>query len=161
MARILKEWGLGGELKILPYTEDMDHFKRYTSFYIEDKKKTVESYKDLKPFLIVKLEGMNSPEEASCMRNRWLEVDRAQIETEFPLIEDFRGLSVICAFSGKKIGVITDYYEGGHEGFFEVTREKKKILVPATSSYWRKPETEERIVYMEDEEGLFKDDLCK
>lgn len=68
--KILRKHGLYGELKVLPFSGELGNFKNFKSLFISfDKEKRskfiIKSKKYIKNHAIVKLEGIDTPEEAN------------------------------------------------------------------------------------------------
>ena len=72
--------GVHGELKVFPTTDDAKRFKKLKNLYIDNGKTTVtkkvESVKFFKQFVILKLEGIDTMDDALLYRNAKLLVER-------------------------------------------------------------------------------------
>lgn len=130
--------GIKGEVKVFPTTDEPGKFKKLKSVLLrtEDGEREIrlQSARFFKNMVIVKFEGIDSPEEAQKYRGATLWISREQA---VPLREneyyraDLIGLSVLTE-EGEKIGTLTDVLETGANDVYEVTLpDKSAVLFPA------------------------------
>ena len=105
--------------------------------YVKSKKESklykVEGVRYHKNMVLLKLEGINTPEQADLLRNAYLEVDR---ENAVPLKEgtyyivDLIGLEVYTD-EGKLLGKVDDIYNTGANDIYVIKDELgKQVLLP-------------------------------
>ncbi len=155
VAKILKGQGLKGELKLLPFTDDIGNFKGYTKFFINGCYYEVEYFKDLTRFLVVKLKGIDSVHKAMQYKNFSVMVDRNSIPENEILVDDYLNLEVISKKDKKEIGIISAYIESAPSGIFEITlKNEKTTLVPANLDFFSVPNLEKGWVYLINHEDI-------
>lgn len=101
IGQIVNTFGIKGMVKIKPFTDDIKRFDKLKKVYIENKKGRkeykVEEVKYHKDMVLMKLKGVETPEDADLLRQSFLLVDR---DDEEPLEEgtyyivDLLGLEV-------------------------------------------------------------------
>ncbi len=129
--------GVRGEVKVFPTTDDPKRFKKlkkvilFTKDYSEKK---VESVKFFKQFVILKLEGVDTLDDALLLKNGELLVERAdavECEEDEYFIADLYGI-VVFDEQDNRLGIITEVYQTGANDVYEITREgESTFLIPA------------------------------
>lgn len=126
--------GIRGEIKVFPLTDFPDRFDDIKSVFVDDKEIRISSTRHHKHFIVMKLDGVNSPEEAARFTNKLLKVKRSDVA---PLAEgeyyafDIVGLSVINQ-EGETLGNVTEIIKtGSNDVYVTKTKEGKQILIPA------------------------------
>lgn len=112
VGQIVNIHGLKGEVKVYPLTDYPQRFDEISEIYIEDssQKRKILSAKYHKNMAILKIEGINSVEEAEKMRESFLFIDRdntRELEEDEHLITDLIGLTVEDT-KGKFIGTLQE-----------------------------------------------------
>lgn len=137
IGQIVNTFGIKGEVKVVPFTDDITRFDDLENVYIKTKKESklykVQNIKYHKNMVLIKLEGINTPEQAEMLKNAYLEVDR---ENAVPLeegtyyIADLIGLEVYTD-ENKLLGKVEDIYNTGSNDIYVVKDELgKQILLP-------------------------------
>jgi 16S rRNA processing protein RimM len=137
IGQIVNHFGIKGMVKIKPFTDDITRFDKLETIYIETKKQKkeykIEEVKYHKNMVLMKLEGINTVEEAETLRQSYLLVDR---EKEEPLEEgvyyivDLLGLEVYTE-EEKLLGKVEDIFNTGSNDIYVVKDELgKQILLP-------------------------------
>lgn len=139
VGKIVGTHGIHGEVKVDSWCDFPD---------VICKLKTVYTDKEIKPLKIIsarthknqallKLENINTPEDANSLRGTVLCADRNDIQKDDDsyFIQDILGLKVIDAQNGTAYGTVTDVFSTGANDVYEITDEnKKKYLIPAIPS---------------------------
>ena len=137
VGQIVNTFGIKGELKVTPFTDDINRFDNLKKVYVktrkEDKLYKVEGVRYHKNMVLLKLEGIENPEQAELLKNAYLEIDR---EDAIPLKEgqyfivDLIGLDVYTD-EGNLLGKVEDIYNTGANDIYVVKDELgKQILLP-------------------------------
>ncbi len=154
IGQIVNTFGIKGEIKISPFTDDIRRFDDLEYVYVRTKKETklykVENVKYHKNMVLMKLEAINTLEQAEMLRNAFLEVDR---EHAVPLkegtyfIADLIGLDVYTD-EEKLLGKVEDIYNTGANDIYVVKDELgKQILLPGTKEVIKRVDLEkEKII---------------
>lgn len=137
IGQIINTFGIKGEVKVFPLTDDIKRFDDLETVYVKNKKESqlynIESIKYHKNFVLIKFKGINTVEQAEILRNSYLEVDREQAiplnEGEY-FIADLIGLEVYSD-EGKLIGKVDDIYNTGANDIYVVKDDLgKQTLLP-------------------------------
>lgn len=130
--------GVHGEVKVFPTTDDVKRFKKCKELILDTGKelKTVKvlGVKFLKQFAILKLEGIDTMNDALLYKSKTLYVTRenaVKCAKDEYFIADLIGLKV---FDEEEVllGTLTEVYQTGANDVYEVTREDNStILIPA------------------------------
>lgn len=137
IGQIINTFGIKGEVKVFPLTDDIKRFDDLETVYVKTKKESqlynIESIKYHKNFVLIKFKEINTVEQAETLRNSYLEVDRAQAiplnEGEY-FIADLIGLEVYSD-EGKLIGKVDDIYNTGANDIYVVKDDLgKQTLLP-------------------------------
>ena len=137
IGQIVNTFGIKGEVKVTPFTDDINRFDDLKKVYVktrkDDKLYKVEGVRYHKNMVLLKLEGIVNPEQAELLKNAYLEVDR---EDAIPLREgqyfivDLIGLEVYTD-EGNLLGKVEDIYNTGANDIYVVKDELgKQILLP-------------------------------
>ena len=138
IGQIVNTFGIKGMVKIKPFTDDINRFDDLEKIYIEKnntkKEYEIEEVKYHKGMVLMKLKGVNTPEEAELLRNYYLKVkreDEPELEEGTYYIVDLIGLDV---YSDKNeyLGKIEDVFPTGSNDVYVVKDNLgKQILIPA------------------------------
>lgn len=130
--------GVHGEVKVFPTTDDPARFKKLKKIYLDTGKETVlkrvESVKFFKQFVIMKLEGIETMDDALLFKDKELFVSRdmaVKCEENEYFIADLIGLKVIND-ENNDIGVMKEVYQTGANDVYEIElKDGNTVLVPA------------------------------
>ncbi len=138
IARVVKPHGVNGEIKVFPTTDDISRFKRLKGVYIsvDDNIKyyEIKGVKYVSKYVVLKLEGINSMEDAYPLIKGVIQVSRkdaiALEEGEF-FHSDLIGLNV-TSDQGENLGVLTNIIQTGSNDVYVVQMDSgKELLLPA------------------------------
>ncbi|MGG5462333.1 ribosome maturation factor RimM [Clostridium sp. B9] len=131
VGQIINTHGLRGEMKVMPLTEDMRRFDDLEFVLLKGNKVKVEGVKYFKDKVILKLEGINSIEEAEKLKRTYLEIDREhaiELEEDEYFIVDLIGCKVVDT-EGFEYGKIKDVIQTPSNDVYWV-QGNKEVLVP-------------------------------
>ena len=101
IGQIVNTFGIKGMVKIKPFTDDITRFDRLESIYVKNKqgKKeyNIQEVKYHKQMVMLKLEGIENPEQAELLRGSYILIDRDKeepLEEGVYYIVDLLGLEV-------------------------------------------------------------------
>ncbi len=134
--KIINKRGIGGELKVDCYCDSPASVFGAKTMYTDrngNHSYSVISIKEYKGFLYIKLEGVNSAEEADNMRNKILYVSRddVSIDEGKNFIADLIGLDVIDYNSKKVYGKIKDVINYGASDIYVISDGINNYMLPA------------------------------
>lgn len=138
IGKIVKVWGMKGEVKVLPLTHDPKRFERLLSVFIvhpneEASKRGIRVLRYEKGGIILSLEGFSTAEEASSLLNCLVKIPEKDLD---PLSEGeyyiFKLLGLkVSTDEGKDIGTLTDVLSTGSNDVYVVRNGEKEYLIPA------------------------------
>ena len=138
VGQIVNTFGIKGEVKVMPFTDDITRFDDLEKVYVKTKKEEklykIQNVRYHKNMVLIKFENIETPEQAELLRNAFLEIDR---ENAIPLeegtyyIADLIGLDVYTE-DGSLLGKVIDIYNTGANDIYTVkTQDGKEVLLPA------------------------------
>lgn len=138
IGQIVNTNGLKGMVKVNPFTDDMMRFEELEDLYIQYKgnlkKVKIEQVRYQKNQVLLKLEGINSIEEAENYRNCYLKIhrkDARDLEKDMYFIADLIGLEVYTN-QNELLGKLDDVFSTGSNDVYVVKDQNgKQILLPA------------------------------
>ena len=139
IGKVVKPFGVKGEMKIEPMTDFPERFKDLSRVYLVSpagkeivcEVKTVRYAGDA-PLLV--FSGYDSPEKAKVLNGWFVKVPEADL---VPLPEgqyywyELIGMEVISE-GGEKLGTIVDIFETGSNDVYVMKRGKQEVYLPAT-----------------------------
>ncbi len=154
--------GVHGEVKVFPTTDDVKRFKKCKELILCTKKETktlkVEQVKFFKQFAIIKLEGINSMDDALLLKNAELKVTRenaVKCDKDEYYIADLYGVKIYDE-ENNYIGELTEVYQTGANDVYEITiADDKTVLIPAIKDCIKNVDIENRLMTIHKMEGLF------
>ena len=138
IGQIVNTNGLKGVVKVNPFTDDISKFEELKYIYIqlksELKKVKIEQVRYNKNQVLLKLEGIDSIEEAEKYRNFYLKIEKKSQEElgeDTYYIVDLIGINVYSE-NDEYLGTIEDVFPTGSNDVYVVKDNLgKQILVPA------------------------------
>ncbi|NLL30551.1 MAG: 16S rRNA processing protein RimM [Clostridiales bacterium] len=131
VGKILNTHGIKGEVKVLPLTDDPKRYDDLEFVLLDGKEVNVEGCKYQKDRVIVKLEGINTVEEAERLKNKYLEIPReyaVELEEDTYFIADIIGCTVYDT-EGNNLGKIYDVIQTKNNDVYWI-RKPKELLIP-------------------------------
>ncbi|MDT8716443.1 16S rRNA processing protein RimM [Clostridium sp. 19966] len=132
IGQIINTHGVKGELKIYPLTDDIKRFKKLKRVFVNDIERKVVWVKLQSDKVILKLEGIDTMEQANELKSSYLTVNREDA-TKLPegryYVVDIVGCKVIDT-NGKLIGKVDEVVFTGSNDVYWIKGEKD-ILIPA------------------------------
>ena len=161
IGQIVNTFGIKGKVKVVPFTDDITQFDTLKQIYIEKRKNLelfeIEKSNYHKNMIILKLKGIDTPEQAESLRNCYIKINRKDAR-KLPegtyFIVDLIGLDVYTD-EEKLLGTLEDIYNAGSSDIYVVrTSEGKQILLPAIKDVIKKVDIENKKVIVHIIEGL-------
>jgi len=152
---IRTSFGVKGELKVKSFSGEVKHFLSLKKVFLKDKGnrfllKKVENVRSANNDILMKLEGIDTPELGKTFSGTEIRVPRAEAS---PLEPDEYYLADSCrctAYIGvEKIGVVRSLVEGGSSDLLEIVRENGQTsMVPFLDEYVERVSIEESKVFL-------------
>ena len=147
VGQIINTHGIKGELKVYPLADDIRRFRKLKTVYIDGIEREISWCKFQVDKVILKIEGIESPEEAYKYKNKYVQVNRenaANLEEGRYFVADIIGCNVVDE-NGKKFGNVFDViFTGSNEVYW--VKGEEEILIPALKSVVSKMDIENKII---------------
>ncbi len=162
VGKIICPWGVRGQVKVEPLTDDPKRFKALPEIFIEFADSTVfysiESVIFLKDYFpVLKLEGVNSRQEAEALRGHYIKIPRkyaVKLPKGHYFTCDIIGLEVFDE-SDTYIGTVKDVLQtGANDVYIVETQDKKEVLIPAIRQVVQKIDLENGKMMITPLEGM-------
>ena len=133
VGQIINTHGVKGELKVLPLTDDLNRFKKLSIVYVNGSEKKVLYCKIANDKIILKLDGIDTLEDAAKYVKAYIEVtrkDAAVLPNGHYFIADLIGCSVYDT-NELFLGKISSVIQTGSNDVYWVKDNDKEVLIPA------------------------------
>ena len=131
VGQIGKTHGLKGEVKVFSLTDTLERFKELKSVYIDGEIRKVEGCKLQADRAILKIEGIDTIEQAELYRNKYLMVSREDA-IELPEGSYYVADLIDCSVfeeGGEELGKVFDVLSTPGNDVYWV-KGKKEVLIP-------------------------------
>lgn len=155
LGKILREFGIRGQLRVMPYNPESEIFAKLKEIYLEAGSEfrpiPIREAKRHGRFWIMQFEGYDHPETAKDLRHIQLALPREKIpkpkKGELYLF-DLEGAEVQDP-SGRKVGVLRKFIQVGETEVMVIDREEgKEVMVPYRSEFVQSTSVENAIVVL-------------
>lgn len=161
VGQIVNTFGIKGQLKVKPFTDDMERFEKLKTVYIckknEMKKVEIEDVKYNKQCVLLKVKGIEDLTEAEKYKGLFLKIDRKdakKLPKDTYFIADILGLEVYTD-EGELLGKVDDIFPTGANDVYVVKDELgKQILLPSIPEVLKEIDLEKGKVIVHLIEGL-------
>ena len=161
IGQIVNTSGLKGVIKVKPFTDDIQKFKNFKTIYILLKKDLkefkIEQVRFNKNMVFLKLEGLNTVEEAENYRNCYIKVKREnneKLEDGSYYIVDIIGCKVYTD-EKQELGKVVDVFSTGSNDVYVAQNEfGKQILLPAIKEVIKNVDIQNKTIIVHLLEGL-------
>ncbi|MCK9216566.1 MAG: ribosome maturation factor RimM [Firmicutes bacterium] len=160
VGQIIGVYGIKGELKVYPLTDNTKRFDNLDDVFIEMKneisKFKVDYVKYLKNLVIVKLKGIDSVESAGEFSGKYIKVSRedaVKLPSDSYFICDLIDAEVFTV-EGLYLGKIKDVIKTGSNDVYIVKNDENEVLIPALKNIFKKIDIENSRLIVELPEGL-------
>ncbi|ADQ46564.1 16S rRNA processing protein RimM [Caldicellulosiruptor kronotskyensis 2002] len=161
VGKIVNTFGLKGEVKVIPLTDEVDRFSELEYVLLEDNlstKLTIERYRVKDNVVIIKFKEISCIDEAQKLKNKYIVIERERakkLPKDAYFICDIIGLEVYD-LDGRKLGRIKDVLKTGSNDVYicDSYIGKKDILIPALKEIVKEVNIEEGYMKIKVVEGL-------
>ena len=129
---IVNVHGLRGEVKVLCWLDDPEMLCEFDRCRINGKEYEMEQVRVQKTCNLVKLQGIDTVEEAQKMRGKMVELYREDIDDEVIFAAELIGMEVFAA--GEKIGKITEVLDYPGNSVY-VVKGQYEYMIPAVTQF--------------------------
>lgn len=131
VGQIVNTHGIKGEVKVIPYTDDVNNFKRYKKVLVGEEWINIQGVKFQKDRVILKLEGIDTMNDAEMYKQKYLKVlreDEPELPEDTYYISDLIGCTVYDT-EGKDLGEIYDVIQTKNNDVYWIEK-PKQLLIP-------------------------------
>ena len=161
VGQIVNTFGVRGQLKVKPFTDEMERFEELKTVYIckknEMKKVEIEEVKYHKDMVLLKVKGIDDMTEAEKYKGLFLKIDRKdakKLPENTYFIADLLGLEVYTD-EGELLGKVDDIFPTGANDVYVVKDELgKQILLPSIPEVLKEIDLEKEKIIVHLIEGL-------
>ncbi len=160
--KVIRTHGIKGEIRIFPYSSGFHNFEYLDRMFFggvdgeEPVEFTVENKRIHKRSLIIKLEGIDTPEMAENLVGRPVYLDKNYLsetdEDEYYWF-DLIGLDVITP-KGETVGIVVNIMETSAHDILIVKSGEDEYLVPVNDKFIKKIDIENSEITINPVEGL-------
>ena len=129
---IVTTHGVRGEVKVLCWLDDPEMLCEFDRCRIDGREYTMEQVRVQKTCNLVKLEGIDTMEDAQAMRGKTLQLYREDIDDEVIFAAELIGMEVIS--EGESIGKITDVLDYPGNSVY-VVKGAYEYMIPAVKQF--------------------------
>ncbi len=134
VGRVLRAWGIRGDLKVAPFTDRPEDFKTYRLVFIgpQHQRYEVKSFRPYQGNWLLHLVGIESRDEAEALHGQEIFIEaeqRPRQEGEF-YAREVIGLKV-RTIDGEELGEVTEIIVTGANDVYVVKGDHGEILLPA------------------------------
>lgn len=159
--KIVAIHALKGEVRVQPWCDGPEFLTRFKTVYLAGEPVKVRSARPSKNVVLLKLDGVDTPEAAQKLVNRVVCINRADVKlpkgTYF--IADLIGLRVVDAYDPELVyGELTDVSQTGANDVYHVRfADGKERYVPAIPQVVIQTDLENGVLRIRPLDGLFDD----
>ena len=159
VGKIVNTQGLKGEVRVYPFTDDINRFDELDVFYLDkdfNTKWNVERVRYKGNLVIMKIKDIDSIEKAERLRDKFIYVSREdgrELEEEEYFIADMIGLDVFTV-DGEKVGVLKEVLQYAANDVYVVKGEEKEYLIPAITKFVPTIDINERKMIIDPIKGM-------
>lgn len=157
IGQITNAVGIKGELRVYPYVEEPQRFSELEKIYVEKKIHTVAGVRYMKNLVVLRLEGIDTRNEAEAQKGKNLYIDKQdlwEMDEDTYLVEDLVGTSIF-AEDGVFVGTLVRIIHNSRQDLYEIEMENgKHFLLPAVKEFILRVDTEAKRMTVKLIEGL-------
>ena len=152
--KIVSTHGLHGDIKILPWADSPEFLLEFDRVFIRKQEYAVEDARVQKTCVLMKLEGIDTVEDAAKLRDQIVFIARDDIELEDGaiFIQDLLGLPVRTE-DGVEIGKLKDVISTGANDVFFV-KSAHEYMIPAVPEFVLERNVDEGFIRVRLIEGM-------
>ena len=152
---IVTTHGVRGEMKIYPWSDGPEFLMDFERVIIDKKVYTVESCRVQKTCNLLKLEGIDTVEDAQKLRGKTVEVFREDAPADLIFVPELIGMDVIA--DGVKIGKIADVLDYPGNKVYVIEGEHQ-YMVPAVKQFVLSTDMDSNVIQIHLIEGMRTDE---
>ena len=152
---IVTTHGVKGEMKVLCWLDDPEMLCEFDRCRISGKEYNIESCRVQKTCNLLKVEGIDTMEDAQAMRGKTVELYREDIDDEVIFAAELMGVEVFT--EGQNIGRIVDVLDYPGNSVY-VVKGKYEYMIPAVNQFILSTDMEKNQMQVKLIEGMRTDE---
>ncbi len=160
IGKVIKAFGIKGELRVRAYTESLNVFRSSPSMEIGGSVYEVRQVRTHKGDVLISLDGVENPETAKALSGLFVKTDAENLpekkEDEYYWFE-LEGLRVVTS-EGKELGVVHHVFPTGANDVVEVHGAKGEMLLPWIEDVVKSVDLAAGLIVVDPLEGLVPND---
>lgn len=162
VGKIINTHGIRGEVKIYPYTDEINRFSDFKTLYLGEQKikVQVESVKYFKGIVIMKFKDYSDINEVLLFKDEIIYIDykdRINLPKNHYFIFDLLECEVVD-LSGKTLGYVSDVLEYASNDVYTVKdyENNKEYFIPAVKEFIKEVNIEDKKIVIDPIEGMIE-----
>ena len=131
IGQIVNTHGIKGEVKVYPLTEDVNKFKRLKTVLVDGVEKKILGVKFQKDRVILKIEGIDTMNDAETYKQKYVEIPRGDepgLPPDTYYVSDLKECTVFDT-NEKELGRVFDVISTPNNDVYWI-KEPKELLIP-------------------------------
>ena len=165
IGQIVSTHGIKGEVRVNPWCDTPEFMKKFKTLYFDANGTKAVKITACRPHgnvVILKLDGVDTVEEAQKLRNKTLYMNRADAKLKKGdwFIQDLIGCTVYDADNNSKTyGKLTNVAETGANDIWFIENNGKEYIIPAIKDVVIKVDVENESVFIRPLRGIFDEEV--
>nr|WP_300005368.1 ribosome maturation factor RimM [Tissierella sp.] len=160
VGKIVNTHGIRGEVKIYPYTDDIERFSDLKNIYIGEDKLSVEidNVKYHKNMILTKLKEFDNINEVLKFKEELVFIHENE-KVELPKDNYFIYELIDCKvfdLEGNSLGYISDVLQNSSNDIYIIKDNGKEYLIPAVKEFIKEVNIEKKIIIIDPIEGMIE-----
>jgi len=152
---IVTTHGVRGEMKVLPWADGPDFLLDFDRVRIGGAEYKVENCRIQKTCNLLKVQGVDTVEEAQAMRGKIVEVYRSDAPADMIFVAELIGMKVFA--EDEQIGVITDVLDYPGNKVY-VVKGEYEYMIPAVKAFILSTDMENEVMQVQLIQGMRSDE---
>ncbi len=158
--------GIGGELRLYPWCDSVDFLTGFDRFFLSERGEGVLKLMSVRPHknvCVVKVDGVDSVEEARCLIGKTIYIARedAGLEDGRYFVQDILGARVEHADTSHCYGYIEEVTHPGRHDVWRVKDGESEYWFPAVEPFLVELDIEKEVAFVRPIEGMFEAEVPK
>lgn len=152
---IVTTHGVHGEIKVLPWVDSPEILCEFDRVRIAGKEYMIEACRIQKGCNLLKLEGIDTMEDAQAMRGKTVELYRQDIDDEVIFAAELIDMNVLCG--EECLGKIVDVLDYPGNSVY-VVKGEHEYMIPAVKQFILSTDMENNVMQVKIIEGMRSDE---
>ena len=152
---IVTTHGVRGEMKVLSWMDSPETLCEFDRVRVAGREYIVESCRIQKSCNLLKLEGIDTMDDAQAMRGKTVELYREDIDDEVIFAAELIGMDVLC--DGESLGKIADVLDYPGNSVY-VVKGEHEYMIPAVKQFILSTDMENNVMQVKLIEGMRSDE---